>query len=499
MSENKDKKSRKDSKEGTKNEVKTKISKITNISFVKSICKISYETDVGSGFLIKLEKQNTPLYCLMSNEHVINKEMISKKKKIKVSYNNESKEIEIELDTNKRFIKDYTYIDIDAVVVEILKKDKIHEDYFLLPNEKYINNYNELLNKTIYILQFPGGGDLSYSEGTINSVKSYQLSYSSSTEHGSSGSPIFLKEDDSLVIGIHKAGNEYLEENYGNFIGPIIDSLKNNYFRGRYEGEFAGGESNIRAEGYGKLTYYINNTYYIGQFLNGLKHGKGAEYDEKDEIIYEGEFKNGKTEGFGRLNFSFLTDKKFRGYYIGQFKNSLPHGKGTLYNKNDKIIYKGDFAKNKKNGKGRMNYEDGTYYIGEFLNNVEHGEGKIFNNDNKIIYEGDFKNGEKNGNGKFYFKDGSYYKGEFLSGVFHGKGIIYNEKKEKIYEGDFKNGVKHGKGKLKKKDGTYYEGQFFNNFKHGKGKIYNENKEVIYKGEFLNGKKMVNLEDDEFN
>lgn len=162
MIENKDSE---DSKESIKNEVIIKNSEFENpvndkmLKSIKSICKITYGDKVGTGFLIKLEKKNKPFYCLMSNEHVLTKEMIysKEKKKIKVSYDNESKNIEIILDDKERFIKDYTYIDIDAVVVEILEKDKIREDYFLLPNKKYINKYNELKNKDINILQFPGG------------------------------------------------------------------------------------------------------------------------------------------------------------------------------------------------------------------------------------------------------------------------------------------------------------------------------------------------------
>ena len=240
-------------KKGTENEVKTKNSEIEDISVIlkvsKSICKISYGENVGSGFLIKLEKTNKPFYCLLSNEHVITKEMIEskKKKKINVSYDNENKQFEIILNDKERFIKDYTYIDIDAVVVEILKKDKISKDYFLLPNKNYLNEFNDLKNKEIYILQYPEGEKLSRSKGKINSVKQYHLSYTLSTMPGSSGSPIFLKEDDSLVIGIHKAGNKNLGENYGDFFGPIIDSLKNNFPNGRYEGEFS---SDLRAEGY---------------------------------------------------------------------------------------------------------------------------------------------------------------------------------------------------------------------------------------------------------
>ena len=40
---------------------------------INSICKIKYDNIVGTGFLIKLEKDKMPFYCLISCEHVIEK------------------------------------------------------------------------------------------------------------------------------------------------------------------------------------------------------------------------------------------------------------------------------------------------------------------------------------------------------------------------------------------------------------------------------------------
>jgi len=54
-------------------------------------------------------------------------------------------------------------------------------------------------------------------------------------------------------------------------------------------------------------------------------------------IKYEGDYINGKGEGYGK----YIWENG--DYYIGQWKNGLFNGKGTYYNSNKKIKYEGDF------------------------------------------------------------------------------------------------------------------------------------------------------------
>lgn len=72
--------------------------------------------------------------CLISNEHIITKDMIKNNDTINVYYDNEFENIEIQLNVNERYIKDFTDINIDATVVQILPKDNIYEIIFYLPN-----------------------------------------------------------------------------------------------------------------------------------------------------------------------------------------------------------------------------------------------------------------------------------------------------------------------------------------------------------------------------
>ena len=52
----------------------------------KSLCKIEYENQAASGFLIKLFKGKKDFFCMMTCEHVIKREMIQQRKKISFYY-----------------------------------------------------------------------------------------------------------------------------------------------------------------------------------------------------------------------------------------------------------------------------------------------------------------------------------------------------------------------------------------------------------------------------
>ena len=194
----------------------------------KSICKIKIVNKSGTGFLIKLKKNKIPFYCLMTCEHVIEKEYCNSQTTIDfdLSFNYEREKRKISLNKGKRYIKDFLNLKIDGIIIEILPSDEIPQEYFLSPNLDYINGYQQFIHKKIFILQYPKNNDLSYSEGIIESnLKDFEFIHKASTDQGSSGSPIFLDKTEE-VIGIHKGGNKKKYKNYGKYIGPIINDLE---------------------------------------------------------------------------------------------------------------------------------------------------------------------------------------------------------------------------------------------------------------------------------
>ena len=139
---------------------------ISNVS--KSICKIKIGSNIGNitgtGFLLSFYIEQERFYCLVSNEHVIKKELLNTNIDIYILYDNEYRAKNINLNDNKRYMKSFIDIALDITIIEIIDEDNISKDYFLFPElEERIKN--NLINNSIYIPQYPGGKELMNAKG----------------------------------------------------------------------------------------------------------------------------------------------------------------------------------------------------------------------------------------------------------------------------------------------------------------------------------------------
>ena len=208
----------------------------------KSMCKIESETKEnekkkGSGFFCKLN--NFPIkYALFTNNHILDESNIEIGNKIKFeclefqksyffnsSYNLIKKEIEI---TDKRRV--YTSKELDYTCIELFESDGI-KDYFEIDPKIFKYDNNILENNDIFILQYPKGNDISFSNGKIISLKDNIIMHNASTEGGSSGSPIIRRSDNNYIIGLHFGAEEkedkYLYNLATNFVN-ILNDIKEN-------------------------------------------------------------------------------------------------------------------------------------------------------------------------------------------------------------------------------------------------------------------------------
>jgi hypothetical protein len=432
----------------------------TYFKIVNSMCKIKCENNIGTGFLFKTKKGKKDFYCLVTCEHVITKDMIEKKKTISIE--NSYKAFTFILDKTERFIRDYTYMNIDATLIEIFPEIlDVPKNFFLSPEPKIMNGYDKYNKVEAYIAHFPLDSELKINDGNIIGINKYsfQFTHSIDTQSGSSGGPIFEK-DSIYILGIHKQGSEVKKKNYASFIYPIVDSLNNNndYYEMKYydsedsiyEGEI---KNNLR-EGYGKLIYK-NGCYYKGQWKNDKRQGFGVEYSLNDKILYQGEFFNNEYNGYGRIQ---LNNEHF---YIGTFFKGKKQGKGEIYDKNNKLKYKGNFANDVKEGEGIIYLDDGKYYKGNFSNDMRHGKGTAFDKNGNILYEGEYAFDIMNGYGRILYKNGYYYKGFIKNGEEEGEGSIFYNNGKVYLKGNFSEGKLNEEGKEYYIDGRLkYEGNF---------------------------------------
>ena len=85
-------------------------------------------------------------------------------------------------------------------------------------------------------------------------------------------------------------------------------------------------------EGQGQLYDYQGNLVYDGAWKDDHYEGSGRLMGSgTDWIKYEGEFRNGKMDGFGEMWFH---DGK---RYKGQFRDDMPEGKGRMFGRNGEV------------------------------------------------------------------------------------------------------------------------------------------------------------------
>lgn len=253
----------------------------------------------------------------------------------------------------------------------------------------------------------------------------------------------------------------------------------------KYEGVFFDGKYN----GYGKLWERVSDskqTYkYEGVFVDGKMNGAVKKYNADASIYCDGVYKDD----------SFISGSIFYEngniMYKGGWNGSY-HGNGILYWDNSKKRYDGEWKNGKRDGYGSSYREDGTLeYIGYWKEDLyETNYGELYNEDGKTIYyKGGYSSGQKSGDGTSYRLDGEKeYEGSWKSGRWNGKGIWYWENGKVYYEGDFIDGQPEGKGVSYQSNGKIrYKGSWSKGEYSGQGILYDENEKIEYNGEFVEG------------
>ena len=165
---------------------------------IKDIKNDKTQIRYGSGFFCQILKNSFPIkYALFTNNHVLNETLLEEGKIINLEYNKKNwigtsynicnKEIKI---TKER--KVFTNKTLDYSFIELLESDGIKE-FFSLDEKIFSKDKKSLKNEDIFILQYPKGGELSFSSGKILLINDRYIKHNASTLKGSSGSPIISR------------------------------------------------------------------------------------------------------------------------------------------------------------------------------------------------------------------------------------------------------------------------------------------------------------------
>ena len=214
------------------------IEKMTQIMnyMKKTICIIEHINGNGTGFFCKIKDKNeNTIYVLITNNHIIDEDIILRDKVIKV-YLNDKTSRKIEISENKKL---YTSKKYDTTIIQINPEKENINDFLELDDIIYDEDLSpNLQNKTIYIIQYPGYDyytqKAAVSFGTIinqlnesDKLEKFEILHNCSTDHGSSGSPI-LKLENNKVIGIHNQKMPKFNCNRGIFFRYSIKEFLDN-------------------------------------------------------------------------------------------------------------------------------------------------------------------------------------------------------------------------------------------------------------------------------
>jgi len=262
--------------------------------------------------------------------------------------------------------------------------------------------------------------------------------------------------------------------------------------QGVWQNDKKNGEFTITDPTIGVYTGSCKNDEYIGQWILTRLDNKKVNVKVKGNKFIEINTNTSSKQDENKKNNvnkksvvnspkKFSGDWKNEGYYEGDIKDNLRHGKGKFTYK-DGSIYNGEWSNDRINGHGTMSYKNGNIYIGEWTS--PGGNEKYFSGEIK------YSNGEIYEGRCAYTKASKTY-------VRFGKGkMIYNN--GYIYEGGWENNLKHGIFEVKKwgfitleESGTY-KGRCERDKHIGDWTLVNiDNSKVPVK---FNGKEFVKIE-----
>lgn len=209
--------------------------------------------------------------------------------------------------------------------------------------------------------------------------------------------------------------------------------------------EFQGGKLLFKGQykddvrnGYGTLYDANGEVAFEGEWVDGKEGESTIEEDDNGDrvlvvkkdgvLVYRGGFKEGTMvkDGKGVLYNSEGKPEKvciFKEGTIDRMVKEFKENTIVIYDANGKKVYEGEYLNDSQgrypaNGSGRAFHNGALIYKGEWVRGRRQGRGCSYYENHMLKYEGDWQNDQANGNGKFFDAEGMLVlEGEFVDGV----------------------------------------------------------------------------------
>merc|ERR1711963_1374024 len=143
-----------------------------------------------------------------------------------------------------------------------------------------------------------------------------------------------------------------------------------------------------------------------------------------EEGSYEGEINEAKNpEGQGTFEYRG-DDEAARLMYDGDWVAGLREGKGKYLSKPTGGKYEGEYVADLKEGSGKYTFANGDTYDGQWKAGLRHGQGTYTWKEKNEKYSGAWEDGVKQGQGKFTYHNGDVFTGPYVAGNRHGPGEL---------------------------------------------------------------------------
>ena len=179
------------------------------------ICKIIIDKDTkGTGFLCKipLHGDNKLAPVLITNNNVINDDILARKKDITIECTSSIKSKKLNLSNRTA----YNNKKLGISIIEIVNKDGFKNiNMFELDEDMLSGKTDKFIDKSIYMIH-SNQKTLYVSYGLVNDIgknQSYNFMHTCKAFNGSSGSPI-LNLENNKIIGIHSSTNANINEGF---------------------------------------------------------------------------------------------------------------------------------------------------------------------------------------------------------------------------------------------------------------------------------------------